>query len=107
MWRCAKVVFPDRVGQRTTEQIADIPALQVVEEPVISPDRVQQCFVEANIDTAVGKSVGGARPPQFAKYSATTESVFAVSSGEAGSSWSRASSTTGTAGSGRSRKVCC
>ena len=42
-----------------------------MEEPVISQDRVQQCFVD-NIDLVVAKAVGDARPPGFAKYSAAT-----------------------------------
>ena len=40
--------------------------------------------------TAVAKPVVEARPPEFAKMSASTESVCAGSPGEAGFSWSRA-----------------
>ena len=57
-----------RVRQRTFEQFAGMPALQVVEEPLFSQDTVQQCFVDKNIDTTVAKSVGEARPPGIAKY---------------------------------------
>ena len=51
----------------------------------------------------VAKPVVEARPPGFAKNSASTESVCAVSPGDAGSSWSRAGVTT----SGRNHKVGC
>ena len=48
------------------------------------------------VNTTVSKSVEKARLPGIAQNSASTESVFAVSSGEAGSSWSRASGMTST-----------
>ena len=51
-----KIVFQDRIRQRTFEQFADIPALRVVKEPVfkvLSHERVQQQAGEQ--DTEVPK----------------------------------------------------
>ena len=44
--------------------------------------------------TADAIHAGGARPPGFAKHTATTESALTVSPGDAGSSGSRAGGTT-------------
>ena len=43
------------------------------------------------VDTAVARLADDARPPRTAEHSATTNSDIAVSAGEAGPSWSRAS----------------
>ena len=47
--------------------------------------------------SVAARSADEARPPGIAKHSATTESGFAVSPGEAGSPWSTARGTTSTA----------
>ena len=55
------------------------------------------CYTTSAAATAVGKFVGGLRLPGIAKHSASTESVFAVTSGEAGSHGPGANNTTSVA----------
>ena len=79
------------------EQLVDVP--KIVAELAVSSGGAGSFGPEANgttsaAATAVAKPVVEVRPPGIAKHSATTESVFAVFPGEAGSSWSRACGTT-------------
>ena len=87
----------DAPAPRTAEQVEEAVCRVVVELAVPSGEAGSfgpgECDTTSAAAAAVAKLVVEARPPGIAKHSATTESVFAESPVQAGSSWSRAGGT--------------
>ena len=90
------------------EQTVDVPVPQAIEEieikyaPVteyVAPTPAVSCAAPAPVNDRVAtpKSVGVDWPPGTARYSVKSESDFAKSSDETGSSWTRANGTTSAA----------